>query len=38
MKIDLQGSYLIVFLYFSLSLELLFISAYLIYLRDARDT
>lgn len=34
MKIDLKGSYLIIFLYFSLCLELLFISAYLRYLGE----
>lgn len=37
-KTDLQGSYLIIFLYFSLCLEFLFISAYLIYLGDAGNT
>lgn len=35
MKIDLRGSYLIMYLYFRLCLELLFISAYLICLGDA---
>lgn len=35
MKIDLQGSYLIIFLYFGLCLELLLVSVCLIYLGDA---
>lgn len=36
-KIDLQGSYLIIFLYFWLCLELLFISVYPIYLGNASE-
>ena len=35
MKIDLHGSYLMIFLYFWLCLELLFMSVYLIHLGDA---